>query len=308
MSRLGGPSEIGAISFGITADPKQAIAGLESVKAEGAATAASLGRSGVEGGRKFAGGIGAGVTEAGHFLYRGRRAFHHIVLGALAVPLVAKESFEFGEKIGEAIVRGLETAQERRAEDSIKRLQEAFEKARSKRFEDVEKSLSAGHRGVFPGEIEKRAEAATEATEKITKATEALAAQREMAERRERKLATETDKAEQEALRFEIRSHYEKIVEYQKKIDELTKQRDQDQSFVNAKLREARDLTRQELESKIKAVEIDRAKAAQDVSRIDNLAVDISRIRALMEVSTRQRLPIDPGNGFVPVFGGSVGP
>lgn len=302
MKKAGNPSEIGAISFGITVDRTQSAAAFAATRADASTTANTLAKEGARGGAAYDSALG-GAIAAGKGLKAAKKALGSILNLAIIGPAVATSSFLLGQKIGEEIVKGLQSNTETRFEAQIKSLQEAFEKARAARFEDVEKALKEGRRGVHPGIIEQRAEQASEATTKIKELTDAIAAMRENIEELERgRVMDDTGMASTTAA--DIRTRYAQIVQLHEKINVLTVQRAKDQEFVNAKLREARDLTRQELEAAVKKVLMERAEKAQDPGRIDSLSVNIARIRALMEISARQRLPVDPGNGFVPMYGG----
>lgn len=125
-SAASGSSEIGSISFGLTANPTQAVSAIKTVEQQAAKTAdkleatgkriaqqvtapterataevaATIGSTGEETGSQYSGGLLKSLRGA-------RTGLHHAIGGLLAVPATSKIAYDLGQEIRGWIIEGL---------------------------------------------------------------------------------------------------------------------------------------------------------------------------------------------------------
>lgn len=147
---IGGPSEIAAVSVGIYAVDNTGM-GFARARAKAEEQGAQIGKSvkkgiakgGVEGQPEMKGGEGGWISRLifgrGHDQFASRRKLHHAIAGWFFGPMIIAEAFEFGQKIRNSLLGGLEERLEQELERMQKKLGEGFRRITDAWAESMEK-------------------------------------------------------------------------------------------------------------------------------------------------------------------------
>ena len=319
MSRAGSPAEIGSISFGLTANPAPAVKALNEVKQEAekatvavertATTVAQSTAAAAQEVRRHGGVIGGSIKDA-------TKGFHefsqtvgrvtHLVAGGFGIGLVVNQIAGLVRWMDEVNARIKENhklaGQARQAlfdyEHPTSGGTDLVERIR-KESEDYQKIVSNLEATPFDTKKEK-ASALDRAAEEFQRRLRDLNAKAYAdAEHRDEEFAkARRERADENATADA--EYWRQDAEQRDKATEAEKQRIQEEIDAQQEGFRAKEQAFRDYQSKLERVNsamVSRFNAARS-NLIDNTTVDISRIRALMEVTRRQPLPPDLGSGM----------